>query len=370
MRILVDGAIFNMQAGGITRMYSQLLPALCDVDPTLHIDLYVAKTYRLALPQHPRIQYRYLLRGDMRPDRVFRHLRPWINRVIMMATAPRDAIWHSTYNTLPPVRMRATVATVYDLIFERYPEFYNGPVERRVRERIRRDATTADIVACISQTTAQDVIDMFGVPAHRVRAIPLAVDARFRPLQADELRMPPPTPRPFLLYVGARRPHKNFDGFLSAYSQWSQRDTVDVVVAGRPWSASERQRLDELGVTGRVVLQPDADDRVLRHLYNQAAAFVFPSLWEGFGLPLLEALACGCPVVASRIPSTVEVAGELPVTFELGDVAGFHAALDRALAEGRAAPRVVAGLDAAKRYTWEATARAFLDIYREVSAAR
>ena len=127
------------------------------------------------------------------------------------------------------------------------------------------------------------------------------------------------------------------------------------------------QRLLDLGVQDNVRLLTNVDDDTLRFLYNRAAAFIYPSLYEGFGIPLLEAMACGCPIVASKIPSTLEVAGDCPVYFEPENVASLVAALDEALIEGTDSGRVQSGLEHVKRYSWERTTKETLEVYRSLS---
>jgi len=122
-----------------------------------------------------------------------------------------------------------------------------------------------------------------------------------------------------------------------------------------------------LGIQNRVHLLTDVDDEELCRLYDQADAFVYPSLYEGFGIPLLEAMACGCPVVASRIPSTIEVAGMCPVYFESAEVESLLAAFDMALSEGRDSERVRSGFERVKSYSWDKTAKQTLEVYYVLS---
>ena len=178
-----------------------------------------------------------------------------------------------------------------------------------------------------------------------------------------------PTDQPFLLYVGIRSPYKNFGMLIQAYSKWRRRKEVALVLVGaRPWSDDERRQLAQLQIQDRVHLLQDADDETLCRLYNSAAAFVFPSLYEGFGIPLLEAMACGCPIIASRIPSTIEVAGDCSIYFDPMEEDDLLNALDIALFEGRNSGRIQAGLERVKFYSWDKTAAQILKIYRSVCA--
>ncbi|MCP4110676.1 MAG: glycosyltransferase family 4 protein, partial [Desulfobacteraceae bacterium] len=169
---------------------------------------------------------------------------------------------------------------------------------------------------------------------------------------------------PFLLYVGDRNHYKNADRLLQAYSVWKHRKKVALVVVGGQWKADEERRLTDLGIQDYVRLFTGINDEELCKLYNQAIAFVYPSLYEGFGIPLLEAMACGCPIVASRIPSTVEVAGDCPIYFEPAEIDDLLNAFDIALSEGRESARVKAGLEKVTSYSWDKTAAQTLEVYQ------
>jgi glycosyltransferase involved in cell wall biosynthesis len=208
-----------------------------------------------------------------------------------------------------------------------------------------------------------------GLPGERVRVVPWASSALFRPPAGPEPAAAPA--RPFFLYVGDRTHYKNFAALLRAFAALSQRYGVALVVVGPPaWSAEEAALIAALQISDRVGLAGQPDDRALCELYNRAAAFVYPSLFEGFGIPLLEAMACGCPIVASRIPSTEEVALDCPYYFDATDPEGFAHALAAVLDAGRDPDRQARGFARARQYTWDAAARRTLKVYGEALGFR
>ena len=212
---------------------------------------------------------------------------------------------------------------VHDLIRERFPDFYAEPHFDHFRELKRRGVLAADAVMCNSETTRQDVLRWYEIEPAKAFVVPNACSDLFRPLDGDDAPIVE-TEKPFLLYIGGcggfkHGHYKFFDGLLDAYLRWPHNKEVDLVVVGSNWREADECHLAELAGDRRVHFLRNVDDLTICHLYNQAAAFVYPSLYEGFGIPLLEAMACGCPVVASRIPSTVEVAGDCPFYFEPGD---------------------------------------------------
>jgi glycosyltransferase involved in cell wall biosynthesis len=256
---------------------------------------------------------------------------------------------------------------VYDMIYERFPDLFGEEGDERFRQWKRRCVMRADLVVCNSETTRRDVQAWYGIEEARIRLVSRGCSEPFR---ANGTGSPSsgPTGRDFLLYVGTRYPYKNFGTLLRAYRAWpSGRDVDLVVVGGGAWTSEEERDVSAAGLGGRVRLLPDVTDARLCELYRSAVCLVFPSLYEGFGLPLLEAMSCGCPIVASRIPSTVEVAGDCPIYFEPRSVDDLVRALEVPLVEGRGAARCRWGLERAPRWSWDRAVRELLDVYREVS---
>jgi len=276
----------------------------------------------------------------------------------------KGSIWHSTYYTMLPKWDGPVVVTVVDMIYERFRHLFNGWMDDLLRTQKRRCVETADMVICISETTKRDVQEFYNIDAAKMKVVPLAFSQSFRLLNKSERSFSQPMRRPFLLYVGDRAHYKNFKGLLHAYGAWGRKKEVELMVVGKPWSREEKRYLSDLNITDQVHLWKQIDDQTLCFLYNQAIAFVYPSLYEGFGMPLLEAMVCGCPVVASHIPSTVEIAGECPIYFEPQDRGDLLTALDTALSEGRDSERVRLGRNLVNHYSWDKTARQTLEIYR------
>lgn len=369
MNLVVDGVIYQLQArGGISRIFSRILPRMCAMDETLRVTMLTSGQLKQALPVHPRLSHRPM----PRIARLLRRHRLWGPAAGLASDVAdrlwmglgKGRIWHSTYYTLPDRWRGALVVTVFDLVHERLPRLFHRPNDEQFRQQKRKSVLASDAVICISNTTAEDVMQFYGVGADKIRVVPLAHDGVFKPLApAERLRMPA-IPRQYVLYVGFRDYHKNFDSLLQAFASWRHRREVGLVVVGKHWSNDEKKRVAELRLLDRVHIVTDADDEALCQLYNRAAALVYPSLHEGFGIPLLEAMACGCPVVASRIPSTTEVAGGCPIYFAPASVDDLVLALDRALSEGRGSPRVRDGIERAASFSWDATARQTLEVYR------
>jgi glycosyltransferase involved in cell wall biosynthesis len=371
MELLVDGAIYEKQAyGGISRIYTELLPRMCDINKDLNITILSSIFNKQPLPFHSRIKRKRIFPIDfyLRPRRLWEPISNKLRtRLIRKAIkSDQNTIWHSTYYTCISDWKGKEVLTVYDLIQEMYPDFFNRPVDIAFKKQKRDCAKNADAIISISKTTRKDLIEILGIPIDKIYVIPSSHNPVFRKIKYENLMYRISTDKPFLLYVGKRYSYKNFGILLKSYSLWSKKDDLDLVVIGEPWTKLEKNALTGLKIYDNVHLFTNLLDEDLAQIYNQASAFIHTSLYEGFGIPLLEAMACGCPIVASNIPSTIEVAGNIPIYFEPTDVESLLLALDNLYFEGKESQRVELGLEHVKHYSWERTANETLKVYRAI----
>lgn len=372
LNVIVDCIVYrHRNPGGILHIFSEILPRMCGLDDSLHVKLLITDELRQRLPTHSHISRQVLPRVDryLRPRRLWEPIVPWAKQFVEKLCIGRGGrqIWHSTYFTLPHQWNGASVVTVYDMIYERFPKLVQHPSYKHILERKRRCIMAADAVICISGTSCQDLLEFYNLEPSSVHVVHLAYSQVFRQLNKEDIPHEHWVSKPFLLYVGKRHPNKNFDGFINAYAVWPKRKEITLVIVGEQWTPDERHRLSQKGIAQDVILLDGIDDEGLCRLYNQATALVFPSLYEGFGIPLLEAMACGCPVVASRILSTVEITGDCPIFFDPTKIDDMLAAFDVVLSEGKDLERLRAGLEQVKNYSWNKTAKQTLDVYRSVA---
>ena len=371
MRVVVDGEIYRQQAhGGISRLFNEILPRMCQTNESLSIKLLTSGRTLQQPPSHPRIANCQMpeVRRFLRPGRAWKHVTPHAEKAVrfLWTGRARGAIWHSTYYTMPVRWDGPKVATVHDLNWARFPDLFGRRKSEEWMKRILRCARSADAVICVSESTRRDLQDQHSFSAAEIKVVPHGYSPTFQRLEKLPLGHDTALPRPFLLYVGSRAEYKQFWTLAAAYSTWPRRTEVDLAVVGPRWSRDEATTIAELEISDRVHLLENVDDEMLCTLYNSADAFVYPSLYEGFGIPLLEAMACGCPIVASDIPTTQEVAGTSPVYFQPGDIESLSSALDSAIAEGRGSRRTASGLDLVKQYSWDRTAAMTMGVYRSV----
>lgn len=272
-----------------------------------------------------------------------------------------------------PLAARLPVAvTVYDLSFVRYPEAFRAPNRMYLRLFTRLTCRRAAGILTISQAAREDLVRLWGLPPERIEVAYPGVDPRFRPLPAEAVvafRARHGLPDRFILYVGTLEPRKNLEVLLEAVARLSPPVPL-ILIGGRGWKPAFLSRLRELEREGRarwVGFVPDAE---LPLWYNAAALFAYPSRYEGFGMPPLEAMACGTPVIAARASSLPEVVGEAGWLVDPGDVEGWVEGLRALLRdEGLREALRARGLARARRFTWEATAEATARLYNKILSA-
>jgi alpha-1,3-rhamnosyl/mannosyltransferase len=310
----------------------------------------------------------FSLRQQWAVPRLLRRLQMQGPRSIV--PGPSSTVYHSPYIAMPYLPGAPAVLTVYDLIPLRFPQHSTARARLFVRWMTRLALRAAQQVIAISEFTRRDFAAEFRLSPERISAMPLAADPAFEPQPAEAVatvRRDHGLPQRFVLYLGSNKPHKNLARLVQAWVDCGPRIAdCDLVIAGA-WDERypEARRLAE-GVKTVRWLGP-VPNAGLPALYAAATAFVFPSLYEGFGLPVLEAMACGTPVICSNTSSLLEVAGDAAVLIDPADTVGLAEAICRVLAapDLRAALRD-RGLARARAFTWTQTAAQTLGLYRRI----
>jgi len=280
------------------------------------------------------------------------------------------AVFHSSDWLQPPAQAKK-VTTVHDVIPFKYPASFSPRGGHDiVANQQRRLAWVKKEVALVmvdSQATKDDVLEILGIPAQKIRVVRLAADASFRPqptAKIEQIKEQYGIKGDYLLNVGAREPRKNLAGVMEAFKLFSRtpRRRASLVIAGKQaWGENHEYRVPGIKYLGYV---PSED---LPALYSGAACFVYPSFYEGFGLPVLEAMACGCPVVTTDRGSLAEIAGGAAVLVDPEKPAVIAAGINQAI-QGQDKLRRQ-GIVQAKKFSWQKTAQAVRQVYEEVAGA-
>ena len=365
-RVWIDGAIYGAQrVGGISRYFTEILEWLPRHAPELEILLQLPPGAGGTLPIGTHI--RRITSPGMRPARVFLGLENRLARQRILARKP--SLYHPTYYASPRDSHLPTVVTVYDFLHERFASMLG---DREFSRKKRDIIEKAHRVVVISEATRDDVLRFTDCRPDRISiAYPAISDVFSQPTVdgARDRRAALGVTRPYLLFVGRRGQYKNFSLLLHALSIGGARLDFDVVaVGGAPalesWESDfvTRNRLED-----RIHLVGELPDESLRDLYVGARGVVVPSLGEGFGIPLVEGMAAGTPIVVSDIPVFREIAGSAALYFDPHDPAALAEQLTALGDERRMASARAAGATRAAAFTWDAAARVYADVYREVS---
>lgn len=366
MRILYDHQVFSLQnAGGGSRYYFELASHLIRV-PHVSVDVCIGFGRNV----YP---FRSLEQSGARIVEWDSKLSPGLPRYALnelvtgawSLSAGRWDIYHSTqYRRMPWVRSLRTVATNHDCTQERFPELFANP--QRVIRAKRSLYGRADAIICVSESSRSDLLKYYDVDREKTHVVYDGV-TRFARNAGEARDFIARLRRPYLLYVGARHAYKNFDGLLKAFGLGGFAREYDfVVVGGGKFTDAELKEIRRLGVSDCVLHWSFVSESVLAEAYCRAQLFVYPSLYEGFGIPPLEAMSLGCPVLAARTSSIPEICADAALYFDPAQSGDLERGLRDSLNDVNRDMRVAKGLDRASRFTWESCAAQMLDLYESL----
>jgi glycosyltransferase involved in cell wall biosynthesis len=284
-------------------------------------------------------------------------------------------VLHSPHYSMPVAAGCASVVTFHDMTFFIYPEVHKTYKKLFFRSMMRLSARRADAIIAISESTRADILRILKRRADDVCTVMYGIDRQFQPVQdralIDQTRRQHRLPDPFILYVGNLEPRKNIPTLVRAFAKLVEKGLPhSLVLAGsRGWMDDDIfKTIQDLGLQSRVLLPGFCEQSELPALYSAASLFVYPSLYEGFGLPVLEALACGVPVITSNISSMPEVAGQAAILVDPHDSDELAKAMVRILTDPAKSEELArTGRQRASLFTWERTAQQTVDVYRRVA---
>jgi glycosyltransferase involved in cell wall biosynthesis len=363
VRLLFDHQAFLQHYGGVSRYFAALIGELAR-----HNSVSVQMPFSWVQSAHL-IQSGYARVRDPFRGRQFRgktFFLDAVNKMHMRRALRAGAfdVLHPTYYDdyfLQYVGRKPTVATIHDLIVQRFPLYFpNLPKQEKSKKKVSEHATR---IIAVSESTRQDLIALFGTAPERVTTIPLAAS----PLRPCD-RFPFPVPDRYVLYVGQRWGYKNFSRFSEAMAIVLDSDPRLHLfcVGGGRLQDQETEAIRRHAAAGRVHWR-SVDDPVLAALYRKAEAFVFPSLYEGFGIPILESMQMGCPAIVSNRSSFPEVAQDAALYFDPDNVESIVDTIQRVLKDSGLRQRLrELGSKRERHFSWRKTAERTLDVYQQL----
>jgi glycosyltransferase involved in cell wall biosynthesis len=373
LRIGFDATAAVSQGAGIGRYTRELLRALASADTENSYSVfYASRTIPHPLPPLPANFYVTRL--------PFHDI--WLARVWQRAQVPLPADWitgpidlfHSPDFTLPPVRRGTrTLLTVHDLSYVRDPDSTAPVLRDYLGVVVPRSVARADHILADSAATRADLIELYQTPPEKISVLYCGIHAAFRPVR-DPQTLAAVRARyglgsaPFILAVSTLQPRKNYARLIQAFARLPDQGVHLVMAGGKGWLSDKIfSEVERLHLRERVIFPGFVADDDLPALYSAARLLAYPSLYEGFGLPMLEAMACGTPVVASTASCLPEVAGDAARLVSPTDVEALGAALDQVLTdEALRRDLVEKGQARAGKFSWQNSAGQLLAIYREL----
>ena len=392
MRVGIDYTSAATQGAGIGRYTRELMRALLALPSDNRYSFFYASRHRIDESnfQPPTSNLRRLPFHDKWLMRAWQRLRLPIPVELIVG---KIDLFHSPDFTLPPTLPGVpTLLTVHDLSFIRDPDSAWPSLRAFLNKAVPRSVRRATHVLADSRATKDDLVELFGTPPEKITVLYSGVDARFKPVrdqtEIDQVCAKYQLPRPFILSVGTLQPRKNYGRLIEAFGQvigtkhpsttprarsstalLSAQDAWHlVIIGGKGWMyESIFEHVKQLGLEGRVHFPGFVDDADLPALYAAADVFAYVSLYEGFGLPLLEAMACGTPVIGSKASSLPEVSGEAGLQVDPRSVDDIVRALRQMFDQPELRERSIGrGLERAQLFTWDKAARELLAIYDRI----
>ena len=285
-------------------------------------------------------------------------------------------LYHGLDFVLPPLNRKIRkVVTVYDLAFLEHPEYAVPSLAEYLKKVVPQAVASADVVATISHEVSRTLIEHFNTPAEKLTVIPCGVESYFRritdPILLDATRNKFGLKHPLVLGVGTQEPRKNHIGLIKAFYKTQQQKNAPAMLAiagGKGWLYEETQNLvRELKLEDKVRFLGRVTDHELVTLYSLADAFAFPSFFEGFGIPPIEAMACGAPVITSSVSSLPEVAGDAAILVDPHDIDALADAISRIIESETLQEELrQKGFERVQQYTWANSAKKMLSVYQKL----
>lgn len=372
IKILFDPQIFNEQKfGGISRVYTELFIQFNKI-AEIQIDCSLFYTENIHYQESPMFSDSFQKRNNillkmskiLRPYRPKKLIRKNTEKTIELLKAQEFDLYIPTYYDpyfLDYLGDKPFVLTVHDMIHELFPQYF-GPDKITIPSKKRLINQATKIIA-ISHSTKKDILAFYPhIDPSKIEVVYLGHSAK------PEAEIQPDLPEKYILFVGNRSFYKNFRFFLKAIAPVLKLhpDTQLLCAGGNGFSPEEIEWIAALNVSGQVIQQNFRDDE-LTNYYKKALFFVFPSAYEGFGIPVLESMASGCPIILTNYSSFPEVAGDAALYYELDNPRDLADKITLLLEDPQLRESLrIKGLDQAKKFSWEKMAKGYLNIYKKV----
>jgi glycosyltransferase involved in cell wall biosynthesis len=363
MIIYIDGLIYSLQkGGGVTRYTNELISGLASLN--IKVVVFTHKKTKTEIPVHKNIEIVTVDSIFNNKNKITRYLTyPFHKKMVQnyfIKNNINTGIFHSTsYFTYYNKIKLHQVINIYDLTREKFPQFFNYLSNKFYINVAKIYLPKYKTIICDSYNTSNDLIKYYGILTENVYTTHLGVNPVFKTIITDK------TNRPYFLFVGNRSGYKNFNNFIEAFALWKMNVNFSIItVGGGKFSDKENEQLERLGISEKIKKFEFVSESDLVLFYNGAHAFIFPSFYEGFGLPILEAMACSTIVLASDIPVFREIASDIPYYFDPSNKESIIISLNNSLISNQS--KIDRGLELSRKFTWENTIKETIKLYEKI----
>jgi len=376
MKIIYDYRIFSLQRyGGISRYFYELIKNIINLKQNNDdIQLYIFQG--IHINEYP------LYRLEDKLNYYWGYKRPYliktlnlfynINKLIFnsfinsKATGNNKLIYHPTYYGKNIKRLNSKskiVVTVYDMIHERFPEYFPNISSELLAKK--KTIETADKIICISRSTRKDLLQYYNIDKNKVDVIYLG--SSIKNYHSHNENQNYKYSKPYILFVGEREGYKNFSILLEAYYHGKIFKDLNIICfGGKKPTSIETKKIKDYKLERNIIFT-NGSDNLLASLYKNANCLVYPSLYEGFGIPVLEAMSLGCPVIASDSSSIIEITGNSASLFNPNDKEELISKLNEVVSNSKKREKLVkSGLEQAEKFSWENTAKQTIQLYHSL----
>lgn len=375
MKILIDGISFNLKKnGGVNRYWLGILPYLKKIDKKIEVELVLRSNTQLPENICEGIKISTVREIPVPfPKTLLSPLITSINKKLINKywQSTKADIFHSTYYTKYPNTTIPQVVTVYDLIYEKYPQMFVGKRKEMFKLEKKKVIESVNSLICISQNTKKDLLYYYKLYGKKIYVVYPGVDKIFKPITnlviKNQFLSRYKIKKPYFLYIGPRGRYKNFFKFVEAYKLWQKsNDFIIITIGSGKFNQNEITLFRKLGLSNKIYNFGYLTDKDLILFYNFSHAFIYPSLYEGFGMPLLEAMACKTLVLASNRSSFPEIGGNAILYFNPESKKSIIEALNKSLNRSIKNQYIKRGLKRVKNFSWEKSAKQTLAIYKRL----
>ena len=369
MKILFDHQAFSLHTyGGVSRYFSELIHGIN------HTPNYSA-TLPLLVSNNVHLKEKGFDINHFLRNQNFRRKKRIIYEINKLYTLPslkkqQYDILHPTYFDsyfIPYLNRKPLVVTFHDMIHEKFShQFRELTFDRGIIARKKLLANQADRIIAVSESTKRDIVELLNIDPKKIEVI--YHGSSFPPEESSSTEKPVPVPYPYILYVGTRIVYKNFGGLLAAIHPILKKHNLKLICAGGGvFTESENKLIQSLRLSN-LVEHRGINDQTLRKLYQRAIAFVYPSLYEGFGLPILEAFDCACPCIVNASSSLPEVAGDAALYINFDEPESVGDAVERVLFDTSLRQQLIEkGRERLRKFSWQTTVDNTLNVYKALA---